>query len=213
MAMDGLLPCADFQIIVSDHTARPLHGRALLYTVRMPPRYGSLAEALEGTTAPHQIISALALIDVPYIDFEGKSQKGQLVVHEALAEEIAEIFSKLHAAGFPIAKIVPIAAYDWDDEASMADNNTSAFNYREILGTGRLSNHSYGRAIDINPLLNPYHAYDGKVYPDGAAYVLDIPGTLAPDGLAVTIFKEYRWKWLGDRADNADYQHFEKPLP
>lgn len=175
-----------------------------------PIWYDSLAEALKGTKAPLEVTSALALVHVPYIDFEGKSQTGQLVVHHELCEEIQEIFAALYAARFPIQKMIPIAAYDWDDKASMADNNTSAFNFRTILATERLSNHSHGRAIDINPLQNPYFAYDGKVYPEGATHEPSVPGTISADGLAVQLFKEYRWNWLGERAKNADYQHFEK---
>lgn len=37
-----------------------------------------------------------------------------------------------------------------NDNKSMSANNTSAFNYRVISGTKKLSNHSYGLAIDIN---------------------------------------------------------------
>lgn len=175
-----------------------------------PVWYDSLADALAGTTAPLHIANSLALVHIPYIDFEGKSQTGQLVIHHELCDEVEAIFAALYAAKFPIQKMIPITAYGWDDEASMVDNNTSAFNYRQIIGTDRLSNHSYGRAIDINPLQNPYFAYDGKVYPTGAKYEKEAPGTIWADGLAAKIFKEYRWNWLGEREQNADYQHFEK---
>lgn len=175
-----------------------------------PTWYDSLADALAGTDAPLEVALTLALVHVPYTDFEGKSQTGQLVVHHELCEEIKEIFAALHHARFPIQKMVPIVAYHWNDEASMADNNTSAFNYRRILATDRLSNHSSGRAIDINPVQNPYFAHDGKVHPEGAMYMPSAPGTISADSIAVKIFKEYRWNWLGDRKENIDYQHFQK---
>ena len=39
----------------------------------------------------------------------------------------------------------------------MEDNNTSCFNYRMSSGeSGTLSYHALGKAIDINPLYNPY---------------------------------------------------------
>lgn len=172
--------------------------------------YDSLADALSGTEASLEVASSLALVHVPYIDFEGKPQTGQLVVHHELCEEVQDIFAALRDAGFPIQKMLPIAAYGWDDEASMADNNTSAFNYRKIIGTDRLSNHSRGKAIDINPLLNPYSAYDGKIYPADATYIPDVPGTITKESAAVGIFKQHGWTWLGERESNADYQHFEK---
>ena len=47
--------------------------------------------------------------------------------------------------------------YDADDFLSIEHNNTSAFNYRESTdGSGRLSKHAFGCAIDINPQINPY---------------------------------------------------------
>ena len=60
-----------------------------------------------------------------------------------------------------------------DDELSMEDNNTSAFNCREIPGTGPWSQHAFGRAIDLNPLLNPYIDCTGAFQPKNAAPYLD----------------------------------------
>lgn len=154
----------------------------------------------------------LTLIDVPYISFAGERCVGQLVVSADLAQEVQELFEALSKERFPIHKIVPIAAYAWDDEASMADNNTSAFNYRSPIGKNVLSNHAYGRAIDINPLQNPYYAVDGIIYPKGAVYDPKVPGTLVKNGLAVNLFREKGWRWLGERAENTDYQHFDKAL-
>jgi len=122
-----------------------------------------------------------------------------------------EIFGDLLKQEFPIDKMIPIAAYNWDDEASMQDNNTSAFNYRSIIATDTLSKHSFGRALDINPKLNPYYAYDGEVYPKGARYDSALPGTLVDGSSAVRTFTERGWQWLGSRERHQDYQHFEKP--
>ena len=79
-----------------------------------------------------------------------------MVVNAAIADEVLEIFQELYAIRYPIEKIRLVDDYDADDERSMADNNSSAFNYRTISGTNKLSNHSRGLAIDINPLYNPY---------------------------------------------------------
>ena len=112
-------------------------------------------EALVGKEIPDEIRENLTIIDVPYFSFKGKTQNGQLVVHTELAADVKQIFKELLEIRFPIERMVPAVGYDWDDDKSMADNNTSAFNYRLIYGTNRLSNHSYGRAIDINPVQNP----------------------------------------------------------
>jgi peptidoglycan LD-endopeptidase CwlK len=92
----------------------------------------------------------------------------------------------------------------------MQDNNTSAFNYREIIGTNRVSNHSLGRAIDINPMQNPYYALDGNTYPVGATYEQNAKGTILSTGEVVAVFKKYGWDWLGERSKNKDFQHFQK---
>lgn len=176
----------------------------------METQYDSLADALAGTDAPFDIACSLVLLDVPYADAQGSHRTGQLVIHEDLAKEAEDIFKQLYAEKFPIHKMVPIVAYGWDDEASMADNNSSAFNYRKILGTERLSNHALGRALDINPLLNPYFAADGRTYPPDATYRPEIPGTITAEGSVVALFKEYGWAWGGDWIDRKDYQHFEK---
>jgi peptidoglycan LD-endopeptidase CwlK len=130
------------------------------------------------------------------------------VVHLELAEDVRAIFNELYARTFPIQKMVAIVAYGWDDDRSMADNNTSAFNYRLIFGTDRLSNHSFGREVDINPMQNPYVRRDREVVPPGSSYDLAKPGTITGD--VVALFKSYGWAWGGDWKETKDFQHFEK---
>ena len=168
----------------------------------------SLDEALAGKEIPSEIRESLALLALPYHSFTGEVCEGQLVVHASVAEETREIFNTLFAKQFPIAKMVPVVVYGWDDDASMADNNTSAFNYRLIYGTDRLSNHSYGRAIDVNPLQNPYVRRDGVVVPAGAAYDTTVPGTITAK--VADLFRSRGWVWGGDWTDRKDWQHFEK---
>ncbi len=170
----------------------------------------SLDEALLGKEIPGDIRKNLALISVPYLSFGGEVREGELVVHAEVAEEVSAIFRKLLHMRFPIEQITPVVAYGWDDDASMAANNSSAFNYRVIFGTDRLSNHSYGRAIDINPVWNPYVQRDGAIVPQGAEYAPPVPGTVTR-GIA-DLFKSYGWNWGGDWNDRKDWQHFEKPI-
>ena len=57
--------------------------------------------------------------------------------------------------------MVLIDEYDAQDGPSIRANNSSAFNFRFIAGTGVLSNHSRGMAVDINPLYTPYVKTNG----------------------------------------------------
>jgi hypothetical protein len=172
----------------------------------------TLDEALKSKEIPEEIRAALALVEIPYLSFDRMEQVGHLVIHRALAEEVREIFAILRGRSFPLEKMKPISAYGWDDDASMADNNTSAFNYRPIAGTTQLSNHAYGCAVDINPRLNPYvRAADGATLPPGARYEPIARGTIIPS--LAEVFKSRGWKWGGDWEDPKDWQHFEKILP
>jgi len=168
----------------------------------------TLEEALKGKEIPEEIKSTLVLLSVPYFSFEGFSREGQLVLHKKVATEIQAIFQQLAEIEFPIQQILPVVAYDWDDDASMVANNTSAFNYRMIFGKNELSNHSYGLAIDINPALNPYVRRDGIVVPPGAKYDPLQSGTITEE--VALIFKSLGWGWGGDWRECKDWQHFEK---
>lgn len=194
--------------------ARLLCGRAFHYVylahMVIDSQYPSLEESLAGLVIPFAIRESLALVSIEYRSFDGLFHQGQMVVHQALAEEVRGIFHRLLQLDFPIMKVIPVTAYGWDDIASMQDNNTSAFNYRAIIGTDQLSNHSFGRAIDLNPLLNPYYARDGKIYPQGALHKCGKPGTLCAGDPVVTFFKEQGWDWGGDWEKVKDYQHFQK---
>jgi peptidoglycan L-alanyl-D-glutamate endopeptidase CwlK len=170
----------------------------------------SFAAAIAGTEAPRAVIKELCLLDVCYLSFDGKLHQGQLVVHRRLQEELVEIFTVIRAVGFPVAKVVPIVHYRWSDEASMADNNTSAFNYRRVAGTNRLSRHATGQAIDINPGQNPVIYADGISLPPGAVYNPHAPGTFTPGSAVMREFLSRGWQWGGNFKSVRDYHHWEK---
>lgn len=118
--------------------------------------------------APEQ----LRQLTLTYNDFSNQHRTGTLLVHRDLADEVIRLFRDLYRLGFQIEQMVPIEEYGGNDDASMAANNTSAFNCRDATGKpGVFSNHSWGRAIDINPLTNPYVKGD-KVLPPRAANIL-----------------------------------------
>ncbi len=176
----------------------------------------TLSEALNGSAAPEEVIAALAIVDIRYLGFDNRIHQGQIVIHKALRAEVAGIFKQLLLNKFPIFKAVPIVAYGWDDHKSIKDNNTSAFNYRNVFATNRLSNHSYGRAIDINPLVNPYVTEDGIVRPAGPEYDPAAKGAIADGDKTVSLFLDCGWEWGGHWKEEygyVDYQHFQKPVP
>lgn len=163
----------------------------------------------------------LSLVTFSYVDFEGGTHDdGKLVVLDALAPRVLKIFETLKVRGFPIAKARPIEVYDGDDNASMADDNTSAFNHRPIAASTKLSLHAYGAAIDLNPVENPFLTFAGStisVAPaQGIAFInrkeLRL-GKALRKGLAeevVQIFAENGFtQWGGDWDSPIDYQHFD----
>jgi len=160
-------------------------------------------------------IKYMRLLDLPYYDFDGKMKTGKMMVLGLIEDRVKEIFDELFRIKFPIEKMNLINEYYGDDEKSMADNNTSAFNCRMIMNTDRYSNHSMGTAIDINPLQNPYitKAKDGSiiVLPSAGEKYLDRDhlhkGMVTSD--VVKIFAKCGFTWGGDWQTLKDYQHFE----
>ena len=172
----------------------------------------SFSEAIEGTKAPKNIIDELVILDVEYYSFDKKLHRGQLIIHKALKTDILEIFDFIKSSKFPIDKVIPIVKYNWSDDASMLDNNTSSFNYRKVAGKSKLSNHSFGTAIDINPFINPAVYSDGKISPKGSKYVPSADGAINNNSPLTQEFKKRGWTWGGDWNSLKDYQHFEKPV-
>lgn len=171
----------------------------------------TLEESLAGSKAPAEILGEQVLLNVEYLSFDGKIHRGQLVLRKDRVEEIRDAFAIMIRDGFPVEKCIPVVNYSWDDDASMADNNTSMFNYRNIAGTKRLSRHSWGVAIDINPGQNPAVYPSGKVSPPGATYKPQAPGTLTRESSVTRFFIEHGWTWGGNWTHVLDWQHFEKP--
>jgi hypothetical protein len=150
----------------------------------------------------------LRLVRVSHWDFAGRPQVGSLVVARRVAPDVLAVFRTLWTARFPIRRLVPVSAYRGSDDASMAADNTSAFNCRFVGGTSRWSQHAYGEAIDVNPVENPYVQGSRVSPPAGRAY-LDRgryrPGMAVPAGVLVRAFSSVGWRW---GASFGDYQHF-----
>lgn len=150
-------------------------------------------------------------------DAEGRILMGEMVVNAEIAEITLSIFRKLYDASYPIERMVLIDNYNAEDEASMEDNNSSAFNFRFVSHTAVVSAHGKGLAIDINPLYNPYHKHlkDGTevIEPSTAGAYLDrkaeFPYKINEGDLCCRLFLEAGFQWGGSWKNIKDYQHFE----
>jgi hypothetical protein len=175
-------------------------------------------EAFEGLDpkCPDEIRKRQRLITVRYYSTDGQVHQGQLVLDAELVDDVKKVFALALDERFPIRSVIPISDRRfrkdgrWDDELSMEANNTSSFNYREVTGGGRLSNHAYGRAVDINTLFNPY-IKGSTVLPRGASYDPKVAGTFTAESPVVREFLRLGWAWGGNWTSPRDYQHFEKP--
>ena len=150
----------------------------------------------------------LRTVRVSHWDFAGRAQEGRIVVARAQASSIVKVFRTLWDARFPIRRLRPVSAYRGSDDASMAADNTSAFNCRFVGGTSRWSMHAFGEAIDVNPVENPYVRGSTVSPPAGRSY-LDRDGyrrgMAVRGGVLVRAFAAVGWKW---GASFGDYQHF-----
>ncbi len=135
-----------------------------------------------------------------------------MVVHADVVTDVLQVFQRLYSTGFPIEKMQLVTEYDADDDKSTKANNTSGFNCRQITEGGGWSQHAYGRAVDINPVQNPYVYADGHVLDPAAEPYLDRsntgPGVIHDGDVVVQSFKELGWGWGGDYETRKDYQHF-----
>ena len=185
------------------------------------PVPSEVIERISGISYPQNCtvsLDDLRYMVLKYIDFDGESKDGELICNKEIAQDLAEIFYDLYLADYRIESIKLIDDFGGDDIKSMQANNTSCFNYRVIEGSTKLSNHSYGMAIDLNPFYNPYITYkkDGtvKVSPEGSeAYAnrdANFPYKIDENDLAYKLFKAHGFKWGGDWNSSKDYQHFEK---
>jgi len=163
----------------------------------------------------------LRYIQVTYRDFNGKEKNGELVMHKEVAGDIVSIFRELYDIHYPVRKMRLVSDFGGNDWQSIEAGNTSAFNCRPATGSKKWSKHAYGRAIDLNPIENPYISKSGhiahkasKKYRKRAHRKLSDPGDralLLKRDKATLIFKKYGWKWGGDWPGTKDYQHFFKP--
>ncbi len=178
----------------------------------------SIVDKMRGTSWHKQYgcpdFNTLSYVELPYWGYDNKLHMGTLIVARQLSTEIVEIFHQLYLHKFKIYSMKPMYMYGGNDELSMEHNNTSSFNCRPVTGKKqKLSQHSYGRAIDINTRTNPY-IRGGLVLPKNGRVFVDrskpSKGKIDRGDFAYSTFTKFGWHWGGDWCDLQDYQHFEK---
>jgi poly-gamma-glutamate synthesis protein (capsule biosynthesis protein) len=168
-------------------------------------------------------LSDLRYLRLDYYGFDRKVHRdGEMIVHKSVARDVVDLFRKLLESHYPIKQMKLVSKYGASDYDSIEADNTSAFNCRPVTGGKKWSNHSYGKAIDINPIENPYISKSGRIahskslkyrirkhinYEDPADNAIIVKGDYIE-----RIFKEKGWRWGGDWRYVKDYQHFDKPV-
>jgi len=162
----------------------------------------------------------LRYINVNHLNFNGQTISGEIIVHKEVADDVVNIFAELYAIGYPIRQMRLVSDFGANDWQSIEADNTSAFNCRPITGNKKKwSKHAYGKAIDINPLENPYINRKGHISHKASwkykkrVHSVNTPedkALLLKNDKATKIFKNYGWIWGGDWSTIKDYQHFVK---
>lgn len=155
----------------------------------------------------------LRYLTIPYYDYNGHTQTGEMVCNKVIAKDLLKIFRALFSAHYQIYSIKLIDEFDASDETSMQANNTSCFNYRVVFGTNELSTHAYGMAVDINPLQNPC-VRNQQVQPKNARNYVErteyFKHKIDDEDFCYQVFTSFGFKWGGNWKSVKDYQHFEK---
>ena len=191
-------------------------GQEVSYASELVSLPGELRGAMVGVTWSHECpvhITELRLLRFPHWSFEGELREGELVVAVEDADVIDGAMKVAFETKFPLETARPASHFQGDDGASMAANNTSAFNCRKVTGGDSYSQHSYGNAIDINPVQNPY-VRGSTVLPEaGEEHLLrdpSTPGLLVESSPIVQHFLDAGWGWGGQWSSLKDYQHLSK---
>lgn len=157
-------------------------------------------------------LESLRYVTLTFWGFDGATHEGELVVNADAVDSLRQAFSTLFDQRFPIRSMRLVDDFGADDDRSMAADNTSSFNCRPVAGSSRWSQHAFGRAIDINPVENPY-LHDGIVDPPNAGAFVDRadarPGMLIAGSPAVAAFTDAGWSWGGTWV-SPDYQHMSR---
>jgi hypothetical protein len=158
-------------------------------------------------------VADLRLVTVTHWTGGRRTARGELVVHRDVAASVVQVFRRLYDERFPLTSVRTVEQFGADDARSMAADNTSAYNCRRSTGGTGWSEHAHGRAIDVNPVENPY-VRGSTVLPPAGREFLDRrvvrPGMVVAGGPVVRAFAAVGWEWGGDYRTLKDYQHFSQ---
>ena len=170
-------------------------------------------------------LESLRYLTIPYYNFEHQIQLGEMIVNVDIQNDVINIFKELFKNEYEIKSMRLIDDY-WGeggdgnnaDNNSVEDNNTSCFCYRTVTGGENISNHGYGRAIDINPQQNPYVDNGEISHVNAEQYVDRFCGdphviVASEQDICYSTFTKYGFSWGGNWNNPVDYQHFEKEKP
>jgi D-alanyl-D-alanine carboxypeptidase len=163
-------------------------------------------------------LSGLRLLTVTHWGFDGKAHTGQLVVNADAAGPLARVFRRLYELRFPIRHLRFADVYGPARSLPADGDISGSFECREAVpspcsggsGTGSWSMHAYGKAVDLNPVENPYVGC-GRTRDRASRRYLDRsrlrPGMVTP--AVVRAFRSVGWGWGGAwTGSTKDYMHF-----
>lgn len=194
-----LAPRAEAALPAYTASVRPI-GAALAYRMRWSWR--------AGCPVP---LSGLRYLRMTYYGFDGLAHTGEMVVNADVVPQVVTAFRRIYVARFPVYRMRLVDDYRGSDAAVMAANDTSAFNCRRVTGGTSWSQHSYGRAVDLNPVQNPYVKGTTVEPTAGRSYVTRSPLRKGMVNSAVrSAFSGVGWSWGGRWITLKDYMHFSR---
>jgi hypothetical protein len=196
------------RIITTDYLPPPADGRFHAAIVPVP---AAVQRRSTWSAACPVTVAELRYVTVGFRGFDGRVHTGELLVHRDVADDVVTVFSRLFAAGYPIEQMRVTSPAEAAAKPTGDGNTTGAFNCRPVRGSTVWSAHAYGKAVDVNPFVNPYRS-GSRVIPELATAYLDrglgLPGMITATGPVVAAFRAVGWTWGGSWTSPKDYMHF-----
>jgi hypothetical protein len=156
-------------------------------------------------------LDELSYLTMSHYGFDRRFHTGEMIVNASVAEDVVEVFRRLHETRFPIEQMRVITKEEIDAHPTGDWNDTTSFVCRPAVGSSSWSQHAFGTGIDINPFHNPYLKGD-LVLPELASAYVDRDdfriGMIVPGDVATEAFAEIGWGWGGNWSSLKDWMHF-----
>jgi hypothetical protein len=198
----------DRRFVTVDLLAPPADGKFHGTVVPVP---AAVAERSTWSKGCPVTLEQLRYVTVTFRGFDGRAHTGELLVNRSVADDVVEVFRRLFAANYPIERMTITTVEERDAVPTGDGNNTAAFTCRSAVGTTAWSEHAYGKAIDVNPFMNPY-VKGSLVIPELAVSytkrTLGLPGMITASSPVVAAFRSVGWGWGGSWHSSKDFMHF-----